>query len=79
MGLGVIKAPLDNPIRTTAWTQDAIGPSQVSDRFKTLGIIDEILDIEHGGSQMAREEERKHHTKNKGWGLSVQGISPESI
>jgi hypothetical protein len=29
--------------------------------------------------QRAREEERKHHTKNKGLGLSVQGISPESI
>jgi hypothetical protein len=56
MGLGVVKTPLDDLVRTTVWTREAIGPSQVAHRFKALGIIDEILDIDHGENP---EEERK--------------------
>jgi hypothetical protein len=44
IGLGVINAPLDNQVRTILWTEDPIAPPQVANRFKTLGIIDQMLD-----------------------------------
>jgi|TARA_B100001971_G_C18194108_1_gene540390 hypothetical protein len=47
MGLRVIKTTFDNQIRATVRTEDTIAPSQVADRFKALGVINEILDIEH--------------------------------
>jgi hypothetical protein len=58
MGLGVVKTPLDNPIRTAVWTREAIGPSQVAHRFKALGIIDEILDIDHGENPDGERKEK---------------------
>ena len=47
MRLRVIKTPLDKPSRTTVRTHDAIRPAERSNRFKALGIINEMLDIDH--------------------------------
>jgi hypothetical protein len=47
MRLGVIKTTFDNLVGATVRAKDPISPSQIADRFKALGVINEILDIEH--------------------------------
>ena len=43
---GVIKAMLDDMLRLTRGTPDAIGLSQLTNGLITLHIIDEILDVD---------------------------------
>jgi len=42
----VIKAALDDLLRLTRWTRDAIWPTQLTDGLVTLDVIDQILDID---------------------------------
>jgi hypothetical protein len=47
----VIKAPLDDLVRLTRGTSDAIGPAQLVNGVITLHVIDEILDVDlHAGT-----------------------------
>lgn len=43
---GVTKATLDDMLRRTRGTPDAIGPAQFADGLRTLPIIDQPLDID---------------------------------
>jgi len=48
-GFRVIKATLDDVLRRTRGTRDAIRPAQLADGLITLDIIDETLDVDlHG-------------------------------
>jgi len=42
---GVIKATLDDMLRLTRGTPDAIGPSQLTNALITLHVIDEIFEV----------------------------------
>ena len=45
-GFCVIKAALDDLLRLTRGAPDTVWPAQLADGLITLGIIDEILDID---------------------------------
>ena len=45
----VIKATLNNLLRLTRGTHNAVGPAQLTNRLITLHLVDEILDVDlHG-------------------------------
>ena len=45
VGLRLIKTPFDDLVTATLGTENTIGPTQFTHRFKALGVIDQILDI----------------------------------
>ena len=49
VGLGVVATILDDRSGTAGRTGDAVGPTHVADGLETLGIVEEILDVHHGG------------------------------
>ena len=78
MGLRLINAPLDHQIRMAVWTEDPIAPSQIAYGFKTLGVINQMLDIDDGENPDRKEEEPRHNIKNTTLDLPFQVISLES-
>src|SRR5215471_1386488 len=45
-GFRIIKAALDDVLRRTRWTGDAIWPTQLAHRLITLDVIDQVCDID---------------------------------
>ena len=47
IGLSVVTAVLDNSIARAIRTNDDIRPSHVADGLEALGVVDEVLDVDH--------------------------------
>ena len=60
-------------------TENTIGPAQGANRFKAFGIIDEILDIDHGEKPDWKAKKKGAQHQDKPVGLPLQDNSPESI
>ena len=65
--------------RTTVRTENTIRPAQGANRFKAFGIIDEILDIDHGEKPDWKARKKGAQHQDKPVGLPFQDNSPESI
>jgi hypothetical protein len=57
MALRIIESTLEDQIRATMWTENSIAPAQIANRCKTLGVIDEMLDIDHKENPQGKELE----------------------
>src|SRR5215475_9412651 len=51
----VIKATLNNLLRLTRGTHNALGPAQLTNRLITLHLVDEILDVDLHGRTPVRD------------------------
>ena len=47
IGLGVITAVFDNGLGRAMWAFDAIGPTHIANGLEALGVVDEVLDVDH--------------------------------
>jgi len=47
IGLGVVATVLDDRNRAARVAGDAVGPTHVADGLKTLGVVEEVLDVHH--------------------------------
>ena len=71
---GVIKATLDDLCRLTRGARNTIGPAQFTDRLITLGIVNEILDVDlHGWTPVWDRETGWHQ-----YTPSSNSTTPES-
>src|SRR5712664_3524151 len=70
----VIKATLDDMLRLTRGTRDAIGPAQLTNSLITLHIIDETLDVDlHGWTPV-----RDRGMRCRQYTPSLHATTPES-
>src|SRR5207248_10968518 len=70
----VLKATLDDVLRRTRRTHDAIGPAQLTNSLITLHIIDETLDVDlHGWTPV-----RDHGMRCRQYTPSSNATTPES-
>src|SRR5215470_6735147 len=73
-GFRVIKATLDDVLRLTRRTRDAIGPAQLTHSLITLHIIDEMLDVDlHGWTPV-----RDRSMRCRQYTSSSHATTPES-
>jgi hypothetical protein len=54
--LGVVSAVLDDRVGRASRASDAVGPADIPDGVETLGVVEEILDIDHRATPQDRNQ-----------------------